>query len=118
MENTVLNVTQLEDKKLDNVLGGDNVTATRSGKDGSYHFSGHVTKYKGIVGNRYFFTKDGGEEWYMGVLIKSYEESNYLFWTKRMHCVSVILSRGYPKSDTVTICGDDWTMFTTCDKIP
>lgn len=118
MENTAFDVIQLEDQKLENVVGGDNVTATRPGKDGPYHFTGHVTKYRGIIGHRYFFTKDGGVEWYMGILVDSFEEDYCIFWTKRKHRVSVMLERGYPVADTITICGDSWTMFTTCDKIP
>ena len=118
MENTVCDTTQIEDQKLEMVAGGDNSSTTRPGKNGPYHFTGHVGKYKGIPGQRYFFTDDGGVAWYMGVLVKSYEESYALFWTRRMHTVSVMLARGYPESRTITICGDDWTMYTTCDKIP
>ena len=118
MENTVHNTTQIEDRQLEMVTGGDNSSTSKTGKDGTYHFTGHVTKYKGVVGQRYFFTKDNEDVWYMGILVKSFEEDYAIFWSRRKHLISVILSRGYPLSKTITISGDDWTMYTTCDKIP
>lgn len=48
MENTktiIIDIDQIEDKKLELVTGGDNATRKING----HVFSGHVTKYNGVV---------------------------------------------------------------------
>lgn len=105
----------IDDQKLDKVVGGSGGESTR--KIGKYTFTGHVGKYDGIVGNLYFITEDGNDRWWMGVLLKSWEESHAWFFTKRMHRFSVMLSSGSPYNDYIDFEGDRVTLYTQCSGL-
>lgn len=107
------NRNDIEERQLEQIAGGTDGRATK--KIGDLVFSGHVTKYNAIPGHKYYITKDGGSGiWYMGVLLKTWEESNYIFFTKRMHRFSIMLECGKTHCFVTDFCGDDYTLYTEC----
>ena len=100
MENaktTLIEKNQIEDQKLEVVTGGDNVTRKING----HVFSGHVTKYKGVVGENYYITFDHQNEWYYGTLLKTWEKQNEMLGffplpgTVRTHRFLLLLNNGW-----------------------
>lgn len=103
MENTktiIIDIDQIEDKKLELVTGGDNATRKING----HVFSGHVTKYKGVVGANYYITFDCRDEWYYGTLLKTWEKQNEtigipLPGTVRTHRFLILINNGFDCSE-------------------
>lgn len=100
----MMNTTLIEEKKymelteveLNNVSGG-----------GKYVYEGHVGKYDGVVGENYFFVRDGSDEVHYGILVRSYEKHIALWLTQRVHVVRVGLH------STFELSGDHYTMYTS-----
>ena len=103
---------KINDNKLDEVTGGSGGEATR--KIGKYTFTGHVGKYNATVGNVYFITEDGTDQWWMGVLLKTWEDKYCLFFTKRKHRFNVMLYCGNPHFYDIDFEGDHVTLYTQC----
>lgn len=96
----------MTDEELETISGGD-VTI------GSRHFSGHVGKYNGIVGHNYYIVLDGTTVWFYGKLLKTYEESEFVVFSKRRHKFRVTKGYGIKVPEEKTFSGDDVTLYTT-----
>ena len=81
---------------------------------GGLHFTGHVGKYDGKVGQVYYITKDAGPYWVQGKLLKTWEWSNcWKIGTLRKHRIEVLKSNcGYVNGDVEDFVGDEWTLYT------
>ena len=103
---------ELDEKEMKSVAGGE---TTRDG----FYFWGHVGQYDGVIGKHYWVTKDDldspGQEWFGGVLEDSWEETVFLWATKRMHKFRIQEeSAGYYESHIgfpITVEGSDYTMW-------
>lgn len=96
----------LKDEELEEVAGGVTING--------HNFTGHVTKYKGVIGRAYYVTFDGTDDWWAGRLKKSYEEHYILWTTKRMH---VFMRNPVDSFYDEKVCGDDVTLYTTMDGV-
>ena len=93
------NNTKLKDEELKNVSGGTPDTI---------RFEGHVGMYDGVIGERYFFAEDDGNDCIHGILLRSYEKQDgILFRTKRVH----IVQEDWGTNQITQIYGDDWTIY-------
>ena len=81
---------------------------------GNTHYTGHVGKYDGKVGQVYYITKDAGPYWVQGKLLKTWEWSNcWKIGTLRKHRIEVLKSNcGYVNGDVEDFVGDEWTLYT------
>ena len=110
---------QIEDQKLEMVAGGDNSTRKING----HVFSGHVGKYKGVVGQNYYITFDHLDEWYYGTLLKTWEKQNEIigipfFGTERTHRFLLLLNNGWDCSEFSSereFSGDTVTLYLYMD---
>lgn len=98
MNDAELKSKELTEEDLQNVMGG---------------FSGHVGKYDGVVGEKYYFVLDGsnGTQWMYGKLTWSGEIRNAPFTTIRWHYADIEKWFGGTMSFHAELCGDDWTMY-------
>ena len=108
---------KLNDKDLQIVSAGGAGGGTPTRKIGKYVFSGHVGKYNAKVNTLYFITEDGSEQWWMGVLLKTWEESKFIFFTKRMHRFNIMLYCGSPHDTYADFDGDRVTLYTQCSGL-
>ena len=95
-----------------------------SGGDVMDGFSGHISQYKGIIGETYYFVNDtNSSKWMKGVLVDSYEH-HVLWWTERYHDVKIIeisdscehyfkkvAHKKCDYGDVVDIEGSDWSIY-------
>lgn len=90
---------ELNENELNMVNGGLVV--------GSREYYGHVSKYDGEVGEKYYFVNDDNPNWvYEAILVRSGEEDGILWTTKRYHIIQETATANYH-----TIYGDEWTMY-------
>ena len=97
----------LSDEQLEEVTGG-----TRTVRN--MLFYGHVGKYDGIVGQRYYVVYDDFDEWFYGTMLRTYE-ADELFHTRRTHLFSIILNNGYnveSRGITKKMDGDTASLYT------
>lgn len=97
---------ELNDEDLRVVTGGTNWP--------EYVFSGHVGKYDGVVGEKYYIVCDYKNAWAYGELVKTWEKHDILWMTIRTHRIDVKLTGGecFDHGET-EYSSTNWTLYTT-----
>lgn len=91
------NMREMTDIELESVSGG---------------WSGHVDKYSGVIGEKYYFVNDDDHsKWIYGKLLKSYEKKKALFFSVRTHEVAVERHGNFKWESKMSISGDEWTIY-------
>lgn len=105
---------ELSDEELDLVSGG------KIGTDDPHfpNFSGFVNMYCLKENQLYYFVK-GNDNWFRGVVQRTYEKSTGIFGLQslRTHVVTLVelgtLTGDWQPGYTITVCGDDTAVYET-----
>lgn len=113
---------ELSSEDLSKVSGGTGKGGASTRTIGGVTFTGHVGKYDGIVGAKYYITFDDRDEWYYGEMIKTWEKKELggFFGTVRTHKLRLILNNGANvESYNITreFSGDYTTLYTNAQGV-
>ena len=112
----------LTNEDLKKVSGGGGKGGASTRQIGNITFSGHVGKYNGVVGQKYYITFDYVDKWYYGVMVKTWEKKELggLLGTVRTHKLRLIINNGANVESyniELEFDGDNTTLYTNAQGV-
>lgn len=98
---------ELSDEELKVVSGGKNYDSRTIG--GNYFYN-HVSQTDGVIGECYYVTEDGSNNWFYGRLVRKYTEKEW-FWTYHWNGFTLLTDNGAQAHGGRDVCGDSYTMY-------